>query len=260
MSLREEAMGCLESSDSRSDPNPKPWCWYLAGWALGSWGVGGECRPGIRSSRGRCWIRFSCELETHSVLKPNCTGRMISELSGGTWEVRVEAAWMGNAGWAWFTGTRGPHQISGQLRFSPHPWAKAGHRWEGEDQKPGKGLVLGRPRFLAACILGAENSDKVVVGAPCLFWDEADDIWCWKKLSKWGFLGKLLNPESLQNWWLQSPSENQNDTADFWRTLLTATVFFGPSICWPKSNVQPRATPNASLLGGSPNPNPQVEL
>lgn len=78
MSLREEAMGCLESSDSRSDPNPKPWCWYLAGWALGSWGVGGECRPGIRSSRGRCR-----ELETHSVLKPNCTGRMISELSGG---------------------------------------------------------------------------------------------------------------------------------------------------------------------------------
>lgn len=101
-----------------------------------------------------------------------------------------------------------------------------------------------RPGFLAACILGAENLDKLVVGAPCLFWDEADGIWCWKKLSKWG-LGQIvksrISPELMVSESLRKP----NDTADFWRALLTAAVFLAPASADPRATcslMQPPVT------------------
>lgn len=44
---------------------------------------------------------------------------------------------------------------------------RAGHSWEGDDPEARERTVdHSRPRILAACTLGAENSDKLMVGRP----------------------------------------------------------------------------------------------
>lgn len=61
---------------------------------------------------------------------------------------------------------QGPEQTSASSGWALFPWSRAGHSWEGDDPEAGKGAVdHSRPRLLAACILGAKNSEKITAGA-----------------------------------------------------------------------------------------------
>lgn len=70
--------------------------------------------------------------------------------------------------------------------------------WEGHNLSQGRdcgarqGQALGS-LHCRSCV----TWDKLVAGVHYLFWDKADDRCCWTELSKRGFSGKFLNPESI---------------------------------------------------------------
>lgn len=67
----------------------------------------------------------------------------------------------------WLTGTKGQIRFLGNSGLVLIPCLGAGHSWEGDNPETRERTVdQSRPRILAACTLGAENSDKLVVGLP----------------------------------------------------------------------------------------------
>lgn len=83
---------------------------------------------------------------------------------------------MGKTGWEWFPGTEDQIRFLANSSWVLLPWLRAGHSWRDDNPEAREGLS--RPRLSIAYILGAENSDECRAGAPCLFWDEAEDRYC----------------------------------------------------------------------------------
>lgn len=68
-----------------------------------------------------------------------------------------------------------------------------------------------RAWLLAACISGAVNLDRPVVGVSCLFWDEAGNMLPEKALK----MRQNVRAEPTQSRQFQGHSPTQNDTTDY---------------------------------------------
>lgn len=215
-------MGCSERPGPHSDPNPNP--------QWGRWYLGLKYSPGSGSSCGRYRVTFSGELETTASSGPHAQVKWPPSVRGAGGECSSHINWQGGLGVVYRD--KGPDPIFGQLRFSPHSLATGRSHLGGRPQRPGKDGGPNQTQTLSSlCVLGAGNSDTLPACSQVrlMIYDAG-------KSSQKRILGQIVKARIYPELPVSESFWKPKATADFWKAVLTATVFSGPWLWGPKSN------------------------